>query len=152
MITILCLGADAALTLTHKLNVVKLEYCTSLPPESLTDTEMIVTSAIPEELEVEPDLKLEDMALDNSHVIGESNITTSDKKESNDVVITLVHGDVLVLAATDFEVYLQLSSTIHVYAACTLSLLSFSATLNGRALPFVRYIYSVAIGRAESFI
>jgi hypothetical protein len=94
-VTILCLGADAVLTLVPTSGFSTQEVCEpSLLGHSL-DVEMTLVHPSPNPVKTETGVEPIPQVADKS---------VPASKKDNDLIVTLVHGDVLVLIGDDFKV------------------------------------------------
>jgi hypothetical protein len=97
VVTILCLGADAVLSLVPKSGFPAPEI-SDPPPDASEDTEMTLIYPPFNPGKTEPGIE---------SIPQSTNKETAKKKKADAAVVTLVHGDVLVLTADDFEVICQ---------------------------------------------
>src|ERR1700683_3342718 len=96
VVTILCLGADATLSLVPKSGFATQEICEPCLPDASLDVEMTLINPLFNPVKAET-------GIDSIPQVAGKGMKVSKKK--NDVAaVTLVHGDVLVLIGDDFEV------------------------------------------------
>jgi hypothetical protein len=95
VVTILCLGADAVLSLVPKSGFAAQEVCESCLPDASSDVEMTLIDPSFNAGKVEA-------SIDSIPQVASKGMKASKKK--NAAAVTLVHGDVLVLIGDDFEV------------------------------------------------